>query len=1020
MNWDNKKEFKKNVGKWGKYEIYNSGFMGFGTGDKLLDIELEENSEYCGKDCYAEKEFILYKEGSLVDDVRFLGGNVISYNFYIMDGKNKIPYELGKKVPAGKYRLRLEGSKDPSKSVDWQIKSQGIWTEEWIYWNSWQDWNDDFEDGSINSTFWETDVATCQFGGSAGGLTATITEENDTDGYIKEFTQILASAGEQEYAWSALRGKQDFNDSLDYNISLTLDGYLAPANSGKEGVIRLIINNGVIPTPPGGNCDGSFPVNGDLLHLFTNSSLATKTNYVIVVNSTSKNVSLYNSTHFINSTLATSAIWNFYIDTITQDGYDGIGAVKSSRLNLYNYTVIGDTVLAIFNFPIEDFGTSESILNLSCNFTALNTENISDVSVNVYNSTGIRIFNDTDNSVNNQSFSKIWTTPSLDDGNYTWSCEVNGNKGSFNSTSNRTFIIDATAPSLNISFPTGTITYHLANTNLSLNWTVSDINLDSCWYNYNGTNITVACLDNSTSFNVIDGINKNLTFYANDTSGNINTSFTSWDYKLFEHNQTYNSETTEGSLETFLAYVQLGSGYSIEEVDLEYNLTNYSGQSFTIGIYDILRKEDLLIPNVGADINLSFYWRITLSDSTSINLSSQNQTVYNLALDNCTSYTNELLNFTVVDEEKQTILPNATIEIAVNLYDRDRTIDILNFSNQFEKINPLRICLNRNITNDSSYSLDTVVRYEDIGYANEYYNIVNSTINNETTTQKITLYDLNITDSTDFQLTFTGSDFLPVENALVYIDRQYISENTFKTVELPKTDFNGQSVLHLVRNEVIYNIRIIKEGQVLGNFENMVAFCDDFTIGDCNIELNAFDSVEAVFNSDESLGIIFTAPNYNATSDKITFNFVTEDGAAKTVKLEVTRNDIFGNRSICNSTLISSGGTLTCNIDPNLEESVLITKIYVDEVLAVSGNVKLDTSAYGVGGYLVFFIMAMSFILMFSDSKTGVLVSMILSFVSAVGLGLVTGDIIGIGASGLWLIVMVIIGLVKLNKDRPQ
>lgn len=530
----------------------------------------------------------------------------------------------------------------------------------------------------------------------------------------------------------------------------------------------------------------------------------------------------------------------------------------------------------------------------------------------------------------------------------------------------------------------------------------------------------VNCSLNTTTFNYVPEVNS-LTFYANDTFGNIQSNSTSWNYKLLEVNQTYSEAVTEGSLETFLAHTKLGSGYSISDAVLfNYNGTETTGQAFVLGDYNILRKANFLVPSVEADTNYTFYWEVTLSDSTQINLSSKNQTIYNMAIDNCSSYTNEILNFSLVDEETQVSLPNAKIETAINFYDASRSEIVSNYSMLFGKVNPLRICLSRNITNSSSYSMDVIARYENSDHANEYYNIVNQTVDADTNSTKITLYDLNLSDSTEFQLTFTGSDFLPMEGALIYVDRQYISENTFKTVELPKTDYNGQTVLHLVRNDVIYNIRVVKDGVVLGNFESLTAFCDDYTIGDCNIELNAFDSVEAIFNYDTSLGIIFTAPTYNATSDKVSFNFVTDDGSTKTVQLVVTRNDIFGNRSVCNSSMTSSGGTLTCDIDPNLDDSVLKTEIYVDEVLAVSSNVKLDSTGYGVGGYLLFVVMIISFALMFSGSKTGVLISIVLSFAGAVGLSLVSGDLIGLGASGLWLLVIVIIGIIKLNKERNQ
>jgi len=693
------------------------------------------------------------------------------------------------------------------------------------------------------------------------------------------------------------------------------------------------------------------------------------------------------------------------------------------------YSEVGVSQNATDNPPVITLNSPDNATDyltspIQINFSCYGSDDQNLTSVGFYVNNVLDQLNTSGINNTNYLFSKTLT-----DGNYNWTCEGTDNNTQTTKPTARTFRIHTTDPESYIHYPTGTLDYHLGGTPLKFNWTVNETgeNLTShiinCTFNYNGVvtelNNTLCTQINETTFTPLPGINT-LNFSVTDEFGLINTSITTWNIKLFEINQTYNNETTEGSLETFLANLRLGSGYSITDaVLINYNGSSSAGQSFAVGSNTVLRKVDFLIPNVNNDTNASFYWSVTLSDSTALNLSSQNQTIYNLKLDNCSSNTVEIFNFTVVDEEKQTILPNATIEIAINIYDENREQLILNYSELFEGINPLRVCMNRNLSSDSMYLVDTVVRYEDTGNANEYYNIVGQNLTSGTETQKITLYDLNLTDSTEFQLSFTGSDFLPVENALVYVDRQYISENTFKTVELPKTDYNGQSVLHLVRNDVIYNIRIIKDGIVLGSFENLVAFCDDFTIGYCNIELNAFDSVESVFNVDEELGIIYTSPIYNETTNTISFNFLTSDGTSKTVLLEVTRNDIFGNRSICNSTLTSSGGTLTCNIDPNLDESVLVVSIYVDGVLTVKGSVELDTDNYGVAGYLVMFVMAMSFIFMFSGSKTGVLISIGLTFAGSLGMGIVSGKLIGIGASGIWLLVIIFVGIYKLNKERP-
>lgn len=717
---------------------------------------------------------------------------------------------------------------------------------------------------------------------------------------------------------------------------------------------------------------------------------------------------------------------SFYGDNAGWEGtLDEIGlwnrSLNSTEVTaMYNggvgmtYPTAKDPVVTLNSPASANYTTSPQNFNFNC--TA--TDDVEIINVTLYINS---ILNYTQ-AGSGSNFTELFINQDLTEGSYSFYCNAYDDEGNLAISTTNRIIIDSTAPILNVTSPTGTFTYLTINSTLNLNWTVQDegVGLDSCWYIYNNITTSINCSLNQTTFNYTQDVN-NLTFYANDTFGKVASNLTAWTYKVFEINQTFNNQTTEGSLETYLATIKLGSGYSISDsVLFNYNGSSSTGQSFTLGENTILRKANFLIPNVVSDVNATFYWSITLSDSTQLNLSSHNQSIYNLAIDNCSSYTKELFNFTVVDEEKQTVLPNVTVETAFNVYDQSRTTVIINYSDIFENINPVRICLNRNITGSSIYSLDSIVRYEDSDHANEYYNIVNQSITSGTNTTRIMLYDLNLTDSTEFQLTFTGSDFLPVENALVYVDRQYISENIFKTVELPKTDYNGQTVLHLVRNDVIYNIRVIKNSVVLGNFESLTAFCDDYTIGDCNIELNAFDSVESIFNYDENLGIIFSVPTYNSTSNIVSFNFVTDDGDTKTVILNVTRNNIFGNKTVCNNTLISSGGTLSCSIDPNLDESILKIEAYVDGETAFISYVQLDSTAYGVAGYLIFFVMLISLILMFRGSKTGVLISIILAFISGIALGIINGQIIGIGASVLWIIVMCIVGVYKLNKNREQ
>ncbi len=485
-----------------------------------------------------------------------------------------------------------------------------------------------------------------------------------------------------------------------------------------------------------------------------------------------------------------------------------------------------------------------------------------------------------------------------------------------------------------------------------------------------------------------------------------------------EVNQTFNANTTEGNTETFEANIIVKSGLSVVLATLVYNGTNNIGTSTIQGNNTILSVSDVLIPEVDADINLTFFWAILLSDLTQVNLSTQNQTVIALDIDNCTIFANPILNFTNVDEEFQTLLPNSIMEIAVNIFSSDGTTLILNTSGTFVQ-NPTATCLNTPLTNDTNYLMDVIIKYTADGQAIEYFNIVDFELSLDSTAQNITLFDLNLSDSTEFQLTFTGSDFLPEESVLVFVERQFIAENVFKTVELPLTDANGQTVLHLVRNDIIYNLRFIKNGITLGVFENIIAFCEDFSIGDCRLDLSAISNVSAFEEYNEFIGISYdNPPSFDSSTNLVSFSFSSNDGTTKTVLMSVERRDIFGNQTVCTNTVVSTSGTLFCNIGFNLTETTLFTIISVDTNEVVFNTVVITDSSFGDVGYALWFILTLLLLLMASDSKNGIILVTLVSYLGALSMGWFVGGAVGVGSSGVWVLIISAAALWRINRRR--
>lgn len=481
--------------------------------------------------------------------------------------------------------------------------------------------------------------------------------------------------------------------------------------------------------------------------------------------------------------------------------------------------------------------------------------------------------------------------------------------------------------------------------------------------------------------------------------------------------ETYNSEVLESSSETFtinVTYDSYNYGDTISST-FYYNGTGYTPTKIGSG-NNITYLVEITTPEVAADINISFYWEL-LGFGNDQNSTSKNQTVQSISIDDCSVYSNSIFNITAKDEELLTILSNSTKEIAINLYSSDRSNSVFNLSGEYLN-NPTEICLNHNLTSEVNYSLDVLIKYSSSGYADEYYNIVNLILSSDLVTQAISLYNLNSSDSTEFQLTFTGNDFLPVEDALIYVERKYISEDVFKTVELPKTDSNGQTILHLVRNDVIYNIIVIKDSEVLGRFTNLIAFCDDYTIGSCKVPLNALDQDTNVFDYDEELGILFeNGPLYNDTTKDVSFSFSSVDGTMKTVSISAERSDVFGNTSICTNTLTSVSGTVSCNVG-NISDSTLIISISVDGEILIISPVVLDDDGFGTMGYVGGFVLTLILILILGNTKEGLLVALLIGYIIAVASSMLIGGIIGVGTAGIWLIVLTVLGLYLTNRNK--
>lgn len=422
---------------------------------------------------------------------------------------------------------------------------------------------------------------------------------------------------------------------------------------------------------------------------------------------------------------------------------------------------------------------------------------------------------------------------------------------------------------------------------------------------------------------------------------------------------------------------------------------------------------------------ITHYWRFYLPDGT-INGTTTNQTqnVFSLGIDNCSTFTDLLFNYTMYDEDTITLIngtaTNASIEVEVNLQSLADPTQTTNLSRTYSNTNNARVCISEIA---SGFRVDSQVRYTASSYVVEFYNIQNSTLSATNFPQHIGLYPLLSSRSQEFLVTYKDENFVPLEDALITVTRKYIGEGLFRTVEGPLTNEDGQALVHLVLGDVIYTIQVSKDGELLGTFDNIVPFCTNVATGECTINLNSFSTgIPATnFNTINNLSYAFT---FNKTTRTLTSIFTTTDGSVALINLTGVVFDNRGNNTACTTSVQTSSGSLSCVIPVSIGNTTVRATLYKNGQFITNAFVSLtdaDDTNFGTTGIVLMLLMYLCIGFMFIGTPEGIVIGSILGFIFAALLNLYNhGGIIGITGTIIWLIVAGAILLWQINKLRNR
>ena len=495
-------------------------------------------------------------------------------------------------------------------------------------------------------------------------------------------------------------------------------------------------------------------------------------------------------------------------------------------------------------------------------------------------------------------------------------------------------------------------------------------------------------------------------------------------YLIVENSQTYNPTTIEGASETFGLNMSFNNTfYYGTNAILVYENSNYTGIPSVTG-NNVNFIATVSIPNVPALQNNSFYWVIEVTNTTGVfyfNSTSHIQAVQNINFDNCSVYSNVIYNLTLYDETSRTYLNpsviDTTIEATLTLSTIGTQNNLLNLSHIWTNQNPAQFCSDINLTG-VSYRSDMLVSYNAEGYVQEFHYITNGILNNNTS-PNIPLYDLLASDSTSFLMTYQDENYLYVQDAIIDLWRQYVGTGEFISVEQAKTDAGGQTRLHLVTEDVVYKFLVWKDGELLYTSPELIALCQ---ASPCQINLRKpFGEVTSLSIFDN---IIYSL-TFDKANRKVDFTFSTKDGTTQTMRLLVLKADAYENTTVCDNTLTTNGGILTCTVPQAFDNTTYIAQVYrINSPQKLFGYFTFSLSPdafenFGNTGIIlsVFSFLALAFMGISSGVATIVLGILGLVLVSLMML-FNGGSVFGIGSAIIWLIVAGIIIIVKINNRR--
>lgn len=339
-----------------------------------------------------------------------------------------------------------------------------------------------------------------------------------------------------------------------------------------------------------------------------------------------------------------------------------------------------------------------------------------------------------------------------------------------------------------------------------------------------------------------------------------------------------------------------------------------------------------------------FYWNYTLNQ-TDYSTNNFSQTQNNLLFVVCPNYNASYLNISIFDENSPTTYIESDVRADLNFWTNDSSV-YLNQSFILTSQTNYSLCLNYNTTIHASADF---IYNTTGGYAERWF-LTNTQLN---PTKQMYLYNFQSTSGiSELRGILRDESYSYYPDIITKLQRRYVGENIWRTVQMDKSDENGQINYHVIESSQDYQVLFEYGGQQIDQTSTLKFLC---TSGICSITFVVIPTVQSINND------LQYEYGFDNQSQIFQVNFTDSTGLTSNLRLLITKETGESSTTICDNSVSASTGSISCNItgytgtikaqifaahSPSTPQIIIYIQNQIEKLYQVAGLSKFDTGLY--------------------------------------------------------------------------